>query len=156
MEKTMNLQKTLSATTQIHPAAGQGLAAFARQLGQYFVWASLGVIGGGLGVAIIIGLTVVIQQLFYAPMALLPDTILLTIAAVLVGLAASWLLSRAARAFWPSFRYSLTTHGLQVILVSSALTSLLENYLFMHNLTALTVPMDVVWANLTFILSASV
>lgn len=152
----MNLQKTFTSTTHLQPAAGQGLATFARQLGQYFVWASLGVIGGGLGVAVVIGLTVVIQQLFYAPVALLPDTVLLTLAAVLVGLAASWLLSHAARAFWPGFRYNLTTHGLQVILVSSALTSLLENYLFLHNLTALTVPMDVVWANLGLFLSAAV
>jgi hypothetical protein len=152
----MNLQKTLSSTTQLHPATDQGLTYFARQLGHYFICMSLGVIGGGAGVAIVIGLTVVIQQLFYAPMALLPDTILLTIAAILVGLVISWLFSRVACYLLPSFRYSLTTQGFQVILISSALTSLLENYLFMHSLTALKVPMDVVWANLTFVLAVAV
>jgi hypothetical protein len=115
---------------------------------------SLGIVGGGTGVAIVIAAAVIIQALSTPPLAFLPNVTMLTLVAVLVGLGVSWLFSQIARSMLPSFRYNFNTLGLQIILISSALTSLLENYLFMHNISALHMPANAVWVNLIPLLQA--
>jgi hypothetical protein len=138
-------QTTLTAFTQTDRSREEGLTGV-QWVFQHLVYVSLGVVGGGSGVALVIGATVLIQILFYST-AFLPNVTLLTIAAVLIGLGASWLLSHVAQRLLPSFRYNLRTHGLQIILISSALTSLLENFLFLHNITALSIPTNTVWVS---------
>jgi hypothetical protein len=151
----MNLQRTtLAPLTRTDNHKTVTLKAIIEQLPYLIICMSLGIVGGGIGVALAIGSAVLIQTLFYASTVFLPNVPVLTIVAVLVGLSASWLLSRLARRLMPNFRYNMNAQGLQVILIASALTSLLENYLFLHNLSLLGIPTNAVWVNMALILQA--
>jgi hypothetical protein len=152
----MNLQRTTILTTQTETSTVQTIAQLIRRPAQHLICLMLGIIGGGIGVALVIGASVLIQTMLYPAAAFLPNITLLTLIAVLAGLATSWLLSLAARRLLPSFHYNFSPLSLQLIMISSALTSLLENYLFMHNVTALQIPTNTVWVNVIQLLQATV
>jgi hypothetical protein len=90
-------------------------------------------VGGTTGVAVAIGLTIAIQLLL-ATSVFLPGLIGLTVAAALAGLGASWLFSRGARRILPDLFSQLDERAIQIIMVFSVLTSLLQTFLFTYNL----------------------
>jgi len=152
----MNLQRTTILTTQTERSTARTITQLIRRPAQHIICMMLGIIGGGTGVALVIGAAVLIQTLWYSSVAFVPNVTLLTLIAVLTGLGASWLLSLATRRLLPGFRDNFNTLSFQLILISSALTSLLENYLFMHNVTALQIPTNTVWVNVVQLLQAIV
>jgi hypothetical protein len=152
----MNLQRTTALPTQTELSTSHGLTQLIQRLSQHVICLALGITGGGIGVALVIGISILIQAFRNPPAAFLPNVNLVTLIAVLVSLAISWLLSLAARRLLPGFRDNFNTLSFQLILISSALTSLLENYLFMHNLTALNIPANTVWVNVIQLLQATV
>ena len=101
-----------------------------RRLPQYAVCAGLGMMGGAAGVAMAIGLAILIQSLLPARAVFSPGIIPLMVAGVVAGLGVSWLFARAARHILPGLRHGSPEKELQVVLVFSVFTSLLQTMLF--------------------------
>ena len=127
----MNSQSTMTTLTNVSNERAQeiGLLRWVR----YLLCAGIGLVGGTTGVTVAIGLTVMIQLLL-ATSVFLPGLIGLTIAATLAGLGASWLISRGARRILPDLFSQLDERAIQIIMVFSVLTSLLQTFLFTYNL----------------------
>ena len=127
----MNSQSTIRSLTNVQSGSSQaiGLQRWIR----YFLCAGIGLVGGTTGVATAIGLTVVIQLLL-VNVILSPGMIGLTVAATLIGLGASWLISRAARRILPEMFGQPDERTIQTIMIFSVLTSLLQTFLFTYNL----------------------
>jgi hypothetical protein len=81
-------------------------------------------------VALAIGLVISIQLLLPPQYVLSISVIPLMVIAAVAGLLASWLLGRLAYRSLPRLLGSSDDRGLQVILVSSVFTSLLQTLLF--------------------------
>jgi hypothetical protein len=105
-----------------------------RQLPQYILCAILGLLGGAAGVALAIGLAIVSQLLLSPAVVFSPGVVLLALVAVVAGMGVSWLLSRLVRLIWPDLFYTSAGQGIQVMLIVSTFTSLLQTFLFMHGL----------------------
>ena len=100
------------------------------RLPQYAVCVGLGLMGGAVGVALAIGLAILIQLRLPPPAVFAPGVIPLMVTAVLAGLGASWLIGHTARHGWPSLLEDSSQNGLQVILVSSVFASLAQVLFF--------------------------
>jgi hypothetical protein len=98
---------------------------------QYIIYAGLGLLGGAVGVAIAIGLAIIVQLALPPLTVIAPGIIPLAIVAALAGVGISWLFGLTARMIWPALDF--IEHGIQVMLVSSILVSLLQVFLFMYN-----------------------
>jgi hypothetical protein len=127
----MNSQSTITTLTNVSSENSQ-IIGLQRWI-QYFLCAGIGLVGGTTGVAIAIGLTIIIQLLLVST-AFSPGMIGMAIAATLVGLGASWLISRAAGWILPAMFEDLNERAIQIIMVFSVLTSLLQTFLFTYNL----------------------
>jgi hypothetical protein len=127
----MNSQSTIRSLTNLSTEGTQvfGLQRWIR----YFLCAGVGLVGGTTGVAVAIGLTVTIQLLLVTG-AFSPGMIGLTIAATLAGLGVSWSISRAAGQLLPDLFNHPDEQGIQIIMVFSVLTGLLQTFLFTYNL----------------------
>ena len=127
----MNSQSTMTTLTNVSNESTQeiGLLRWIR----YFLCAGIGLVGGTTGVAVAIGLAVTIQLLLAASV-FLPGLIGLTIAATLAGLGASWLISRVAHWILPDLFSQPDERAIQITMVFSVLTSLLQTFLFTYNL----------------------
>lgn len=127
----MNSQSTISTLTNVSSESNQaiGLQRWIR----YFLCAGFGLVGGTTGVAIAIGLAVFVQLLL-TPTAFLPGVIGLTVAATLAGLAVSWWINRAGGRILPDLFGRPDERSVQIIMVSSVLTGLLQTFLFTYNL----------------------
>ena len=125
----MNLQSTFLPTTNTNLSETRSVL---QQLPRYILCAGWGVLGGATGVALTVGLAIVIHVWLSPSMTFRPGVMWLAIAATLVGLGVSWLLGRMARYPFPSLSCKLDKLGLQLILVFSAVTSLLQTFLYMH------------------------
>ncbi len=101
-----------------------------RQLPQYLTCAGLGLLGGTGGLTLAIGLTIVVQLLLPPSKIFLPGAIPFIVMAAAIGLGVSWLLSRATYRIFPGLLGDLDEQGLQVTLVFSTFTSLLQTVLF--------------------------
>ena len=101
-----------------------------RRLAQYAVCAGLGMMGGAVGVAMAIGLAILIQLLLPAWAVFSPGIIPLMVMGVVAGLGISWLFARVARHILPGLRHGSPEKELQIILVFSVFTSLLQTMLF--------------------------
>lgn len=101
-----------------------------RRLPQYVVCVGLGLMGGAVGVALAIGLAILIQMRLPPPAVFAPGVIPLMVTAVLAGLGASWLIGHMARHSWPDLLGDSFQNGLQVILVSSVFASLAQVLFF--------------------------
>ncbi len=101
-----------------------------RQLPQHMVCAALGWVGGAAGVALAIGLVISLQLLLPPAYALSIGVVPLMVIAAIAGLLVSWLLGRLAHRSLPHLLESSDERGLQVILVFSVFTSLLQILLF--------------------------
>ncbi len=98
------------------------------QLCQYVVCAGLGLLGGAIGVAIAIGLALILQLWLSSTTMFSPGVVPLALIAVVTGLGVSWLLSWAATRI---LHTSFDQRVIQVMLIISGLTSLLQTFLFM-------------------------
>ena len=130
----MILRSVLLTTTKTNMLKGRTPDITLARLPQYAICLGLGLLGGALGVAFTIGLTIIIQARLGPAAVFLPTAIPFTIIATLFGLAASWLLGRATDQFLSRPCCSSDRQGLQLIMIVSVITSLLESLLFMHNL----------------------
>jgi hypothetical protein len=128
----MNWRSTskVFATTESHASKTQAMAIVLRRLPHYITCAGLGLLGGTVGVALAIGLAIVVQLLLPPPTVFAPGAIPLMVVAALVGLGASWLLGHGARRMVPNLLRNWGEQGLQVTLVFSIFTSLLQTLLF--------------------------
>lgn len=106
------------------------MAIVLQRLPQYITCAGLGLLGGTVGVALAIGLAIVVQLLLPPPAIFWPGTIPLMVTAAVAGLGASWLIGRGAPRIVPNLLRNSGERGLQVILVFSTFTSLLQTLLF--------------------------
>jgi hypothetical protein len=122
----MNLQSVFSTTSRRDDIT------FWHQIPQYVICAGLGLLGGAVGVAMAIGLAIVVQLALPPLTVFMPGIIPLAIVAVLAGVVVSWLFNLTVRMIWPAL--GVIEHGVQVMLVTSVLVSLLQVILFMHNL----------------------
>ena len=127
----MNSGTTMSSLTNALTESGQAIG-LQRWVG-YFLGAGIGLVGGTTGVAVAIGLTVIIQLLL-VNVIFSPGMIGLTIAATLAGLGVSWLINRAARRIMPDLFCQPDDRAVQIIMIFSVLTSLLQTFLFTYNL----------------------
>lgn len=129
----MTLQNTALTTSQTAITDEQVNAL--QRLAQYTICAGLGMLGGATGTALAIGLAIIAQLVVFPTSTSLPGLIPLNIAAVFLGLMASWLLGWTGYRVIPSLASSnLEEQGIQVILIFSGLISLLETTLYMYGL----------------------
>jgi hypothetical protein len=102
-----------------------------RRLLRYAVCVGLGLLGGDIGVALAIGLAILIQLRLSPSTIFAPGVITLMVAAVLVGLGVSWLIghvvTRHSRHDAPG---NPSQNDLKVILVSSVFASLAQILFF--------------------------
>lgn len=93
----------------------------------YVFFAAIGMVGGALGIALTIGLMIIVTQTF--TLVFDPNSYILIGVAVLVSLGISWLLERVFCYIFPGLNTS--QQQLQVIFVFSVLIVLLEGFIFM-------------------------
>jgi hypothetical protein len=100
------------------------------RLPRYAVCVGLGLLGGAVGVALAIGLAIMIQLRLPPPTVFTPGVMPLMVTAVLAGLCASWLMGQAVRYGLPDLLDDPSHNGTQVILVSSVFASLAQVLFF--------------------------
>lgn len=96
----------------------------------YMTSAAIGICGGATGVALAIGLVIILQRLMPPAAVLSPGVSFFLVTSTLAGLGASWLLAQVACRIVPNLLCHLYEKGLQVTLVFSILTSLFQTVLF--------------------------
>lgn len=129
MDSRSSVKPLLTTETGMSDANAQGFAL--QQLPYYSICAGLGMLGGALGVALAIGLTILINLLLLPPFEVFaPGVIPLMAASALAGVGIAWLLGQVANFTWPGLFADLNENGLRVILVFSILGSLLQTILF--------------------------
>jgi len=92
----------------------------------YAFFAAIGMVGGALGVALTIGLMIIVAQTF--TMVFETNSYVLIGLAVLFSLGISWLLERGVRYIFSGLNTS--RQQLQVVFVFSVLIALLEGFVF--------------------------
>jgi hypothetical protein len=128
----MSLLSVLSTTSKTRESKERSIVIL-QELPHYLLGIGLGLLGGTLGVAVAIGLTIVVQSMLFPVMIFWPGAVPLTLMAVIAGLGVLWLISRLARLIWPDLFYISEEQGIRVMLIVSILTSLLQAILFfMH------------------------
>jgi hypothetical protein len=108
----------------------QGEAVY--RLSQVAFFTELGLVGGATGVALAIGLTILLQSLALG--AFVPGAVLLTTMSVLIGLGATWLLGRVMRRVLPRLFGDWNNQALEMALVFGVFASLLQSVFFTHGL----------------------
>jgi hypothetical protein len=101
-----------------------------RRVPQYANCVGLGLLGGAIGAALAIGLAILSQLLLPPSSAFSLGIVSLMVMASLAGLGASWLLCRAACPVLTDLLHDSRGKGLQMTLVISVLTSLLQILFF--------------------------
>jgi hypothetical protein len=130
----MHSETTLSTGTKTDLSKVRAISFVHRRLPQFIICAGIGMIGGAIGVAVAIGLAIVFQLLLFPSTVFSPNVIQLTVIAILAGLGISWLLSQGADRILSGLLHDPGAQALQVVFVFSALTSLLQSFLFTHGL----------------------
>ena len=128
----MNLQniRDLKMSEGDTPMLSQGGAIW--RLSQVAFFTELGLVGGTAGVALAIGLTILLQSLALG--AFVPGAVLLTMMSVLIGLGATWLSGRVTCRVWPRLFYDWNNQALEIALVFGVFASLLLSVFFTHGL----------------------
>ena len=124
MDPQSSIKAFFTTEADVSDAGAQG--SLLRRLSQYAACVGLGLLGGAVGVALAIGLAILIQLRLPPPDAFTPGVIPLMVTAVLAGLGVSWLIGQVARYSWPDLLGDSPQNGLQVILVSSVFASLAQ------------------------------
>ena len=124
----MNSQRTISTLAKASDEQMQLM--WLQQIIRYVLCAGMGLVSGAVGVALTIGLVIIVQSLLFPKVIFAPGTVVIAIATSLIGLGVAWLVSRVARRLLPELFAQLDERALQVIFVFSVLTSLLQTILF--------------------------
>lgn len=103
-----------------------------RKLSLYIIYTGVGILGGAVGVAIAIAAAIAIQSLMPPLTTYSPNIIVLTLAATMIGLGVSWLLSYGLHLISSGSPGNSEMRWVQVAMVFSVLTSLLQTILFMQ------------------------
>ncbi len=127
----MNLRNSTYRTTDVNVFKELDFIAAARQLPHYLVCAILGIIAGGLGVALVIGLVIGVKLLLSPMVIFSPSVIILAAVAAGFGIGIAWMLSQMLTRIVRNTVDNADKHGLQVTLIFSILTGLLQTLLFM-------------------------
>lgn len=128
MDSRSSVKPLFTTEAGMSDAGAQGFAL--RRLPQYIICAALGLLGGAMGVALVIGLTILINLLLPPSVVFAPGVISLMAASALAGVVIAWLLGQVAYFTWPGLFAAPREKGLRVILVFSVLASLLQTILF--------------------------
>jgi len=105
-----------------------------QQISHYVICAVLGVLGGGLSVALMISLTIILQLASPPTSPFEISITMFTLVTAIVSGGAAWLVGQAVYRLVLG-RYSNLSHlGMQIILTFAVLTSLLQSLLFMRGL----------------------
>jgi len=128
----MDLQSAhkVLTTNETDTSRAHQVVAVLQEAPQHVICVGLGLVGGATGVALVIGIAILVQVLLPPPTVFSPGTIPLTVAAALAGLGVSWLLVQGGRCILPRLFHRAGEQGLQVILIFSTFTSLLQSVLF--------------------------
>ena len=129
----MDLQgshKAFFATEADGSDAGAPHRSVLYRLPRYAAYVALGLLGGAAGVALAIGLAILVQLRLPPPAVFAPGVIPLMVTAVLGGLGVSWLIGCVTRYTSPDVPDDSAQNGLQVILVSSVFASLAQVLFF--------------------------
>lgn len=124
------INSKVSETTNTVAVKDAERAVVLHHLPKYLVGVISGMLSGALSVAFVIGLAIVIQALLPPSATFASHSFLLALAAALTSLSISWILSRVVGRHLPGLFYYMDEQGLQVMLISSAFTSLLETFIF--------------------------
>ena len=117
-------------TRELGTPGPQTIVRLLRKIPEYTVCAILGLLGGAAGVAVAIGLAILLQLLLPSGQILSIGIVPLMVLAAVMGLVASWLLGKLVRRSSIRPRRDRYEMGLQVTLVLSVFTSLLQTLLF--------------------------
>ncbi len=101
-----------------------------RRLPRYALCVGLGLLGADVGVALTIGLAILIQLRPPSPTVFAPGMITLMVTAVLAGLGVSWLIGHVVARHSCDVPGTPSQNGLKVILVSSVFASLAQVLFF--------------------------
>jgi hypothetical protein len=123
----MDMQRSYQALSATEADAKEAVLP---RLPRYAVCVGLGLLGGAVGVALALGLAIMIQLRLPPPTVFMPGVMPLMVTAVLAGLCASWLIGQAVRYGLPDLLDDPSHNGTQVILVSSVFASLAQVLLF--------------------------
>ena len=130
----MNLQSTqkaLAANGTNRSKVRQAALAL-KGLPRHAMCVALGLVGGATGVALVIALAILVQVLLPPSEVFWLGAIPLTVAATIIGLGASWLLRQGGRYLLPRLFHEVGDQGLQVTMIFSVFTSLLQSVLFTY------------------------
>ncbi|MCB0166375.1 MAG: hypothetical protein KDI79_19245 [Anaerolineae bacterium] len=143
---TTNSNRITASSVQ-NPVSERQTRLIGQRIIKYGVSAGLGVIGGGVGVALGIGCMIGIQLFYVTEQMFVPNLPTLAVVTTLIGLGSSWLLYAIVQKVSPfNILRNLNHDGLQVIFVVSVLTSLLETFLFMQNMfTGVSTQIQYIW-----------
>ncbi len=130
----MNLQPVSEVSAASgHDAIDLSQMGALRRWSQVTICAGLGLVGGALGVALTIGLAILVQ-LRVTSESFAPGAMPLIVTAVLMGLGATWLLGRIMRRILPHLFYGWGSLTLETTLMFSIFTSLVQSVWFTHGL----------------------
>jgi hypothetical protein len=130
----MNPWSTIVTTSKTELPKDQILEAIKQQLPGQIFCIGLGLLSGTTGVAITIGLVIMIQELLFRMATFSPGVIGITIAATVAGLGVSWLLDQVAPRFLPGLYYNLAEDRLKLVMILSVFTTLVQALLFTYGL----------------------
>lgn len=130
----MDSQSTFSTMTGTNACEKWSISEMFQYLPQHALCAGLGMVGGAAGVALAIGLAIGAQVTLFPTALFSPNPILLTLVAIMTGLGISCLLNRLGGRILPSLKKYPHERRLQIVLIFSTLTSLLQSLLFTDGL----------------------
>lgn len=130
----MNWQSTITTKSKAEENREWVAVSALRRLPQYTLCAGMGMVAGTTGVSVAIGMILLAQILLFPAVSFAPAAIPTTIFATFMGVVIAWLVSRVAGKISANFAYYSTEQGMQVMLVFSALTALLQTFLFTRGL----------------------
>ncbi|GAB4540076.1 MAG: hypothetical protein Kow0063_29550 [Anaerolineae bacterium] len=122
MDSHSSYKAFISSKADVSAPKAQG--AIPGLIPHYVACVGLGLLGGALGVALTIGLAILIQLQMPPSSGFAPGIIPLMVTAAVLGVLVSWFLGRL------SFSGDSAERSIQVILVSSVFTSLVQTLLF--------------------------
>lgn len=142
-EVVEQLLPAIQARVLSHPSLGRqlqrvavaglaGLRQRAKGLSPPLIGAELGLVSGAIGVALTIGLVIIIQLLLPPAIIFLPGVLPLTLAAILAGLGTSWLFRRGMRRLSPHWSHERQQRLWRIAPVFSICTGLLQVLLFTY------------------------
>ncbi len=128
----MNSQTTRPISPKPDLAKTQILPSISEYLPQYIVCTGLGAVSGAVGMAIVIAVSIVLQNLLFPMILFNPGLLLLGSAAILIGAGVSFLFAKIAPHVLPMSVNPLDSEWLRVVLIFSTLMAIFEAFMFTY------------------------